>query len=360
MKPYQKYIAAFAVAMALAIGLSGAQSAFTDPAWRRIQQLAQTISSVWTFTSGIVTSTITATTSAILGSAGTAGSVKLYGTDGTTHSDLSASASGQLLQISNPLSLTTNYLSETWTAGVGGTTANELVSFNTVPRVVLPAAGATDVIGVALSTASSGNPVEVAIRGRVACIADNATTAGNLAIVGTGTVGTCRDAGTANRALINANVQIIGTMLTAVSGGATASVELFGPSNVPVGPLPSGVQWTAGTATLAQINAGQTILTAVTGRTVRVIGVYFKVTGGFTTCTDVRLSDTNSSPVDVVTIAVAGLTTGNRIGDFTVTNVTWGSFLAQLTADKGLQLRHTGSACAAGTSIDYRIFYSYS
>ena len=112
------------------------------------------------------------------------------------------------------------------------------------------------------------------------------------------------------------------------------------------------------TVTLAQLNAGKTIVADAAGRTLKVVSILMVFTGGFTTSTDIRISDTNSSPVDVVTVAIAGATNGARIGDTSTTNVTFGAgFNANLTADKGIQVRKTGGTAAAGTSILVRVLY---
>jgi hypothetical protein len=115
------------------------------------------------------------------------------------------------------------------------------------------------------------------------------------------------------------------------------------------------------TVTLAQLNTGKTIITAVGGRTIEVVGILLVFTGAFTTATDIRISDTSSGPVDVVTVAIAGATNGARINDTSTTNVTFGAgYMTPLTADYGLQVRKTGSSAAGGTSILVRVFYKLS
>lgn len=120
---------------------------------------------------------------------------------------------------------------------------------------------------------------------------------------------------------------------------------------------PGGVYSAEITATLAQINSGLTFIPANSGRTLKVVGIFFKVSGAFATCTDVRVSDTAGPPVDVVTVAVAGLTNGAIIGEATTANVTLGTFAASLTAAQGLKVRQTGSACTGGTNILIRVLY---
>lgn len=73
----------------------------------------------------------------------------------------------------------------------------------------------------------------------------------------------------------------------------------------------------------------------------------------FATATDVRVSDTNSTPVDFVTVLVAN-TTGVTSWPIDETGVTWGSALNSrtgATAGKGLRVRTTGSTPTSGSSF---------
>lgn len=121
------------------------------------------------------------------------------------------------------------------------------------------------------------------------------------------------------------------------------------------------------TATVAQINTGLTIVAADANRTLTVVGFHLMVTGAMTTSTDVRLSDTSSGPVDIVTVVVAGLYSGAVITPGSavlvssppeLNDVTVGAgFAAALTAGKGIQIRKTGGTLAGGTSITGVIQY---
>jgi hypothetical protein len=110
------------------------------------------------------------------------------------------------------------------------------------------------------------------------------------------------------------------------------------------------------TPTLAQINAGFTLVSATAYQTLKVVGYWWKVTGTFATCTDVRLSDTSGGPVDVTTIAVAGLN-GSVLNEGVTANTTFGTFAAALTANQGLQMRKTGASCTGGTNIQVRVIF---
>jgi hypothetical protein len=132
--------------------------------------------------------------------------------------------------LSNP-SLGTGYLSTTKTAGTSGTTANLLCKIDSTGNVVTASAGDVGILGVCLTTQSSGQTVEVATRGIVNCVADNATMVGNVAIVGTATGGRCRDSGQTNSTAVPSTTQVIGKILTAVSAGSNVSIQLHGPGH---------------------------------------------------------------------------------------------------------------------------------
>jgi hypothetical protein len=139
---------------------------------------------------------------------------------------------------------------------------------------------------------------------------------------------------------------------TAIDTGSTLTSG-FPDTNAPL--KPNSV---VGNVLLADVNAGYTVVPANPSRTLRPIGFFIRVNGAWTTGTDVRISDTAASPVDIVTFAQANLTNANTFTGASQTGQTLGAgFLVPLTAGKGIQFRSTGSAMAAGTSIDYRIDY---
>lgn len=111
-------------------------------------------------------------------------------------------------------------------------------------------------------------------------------------------------------------------------------------------------------ATLAELNAGKTIVADRAGHILTPVDLLLVFNGTFTTATDIRLSDTNGTPVDILTLAIAGATANTRIGNTSTSNITWGAgFLAALTAHKGIQIRKTGSNAAGGTSISGYVAY---
>ena len=111
------------------------------------------------------------------------------------------------------------------------------------------------------------------------------------------------------------------------------------------------------TATLAEINAGTTLLAGVTGKTIRVVGFAARVSGTFTTTTSIDLEDTNGTPVAIQTILVAAAADAAVLKDGT-SNVTRGlGMWGDLTASAGIAVTNTGSAAAGGTSITFDLDY---
>lgn len=103
-------------------------------------------------------------------------------------------------------------------------------------------------------------------------------------------------------------------------------------------------------ATLAEINAGKTILKTRPDQMV-ITNFLLLVTGAFATATDIRLSDLGSGPVDIATIPIAQATNGAKLVPEN-TNITLGAgFNAPLATPNGLQIRKTGPTATGGTSV---------
>lgn len=249
------------------IGTSGTTVPLLNSAntWAAAQTFSSTINGN-TWTPGTGTLNLTSKTLTISGSvtlAGSDGATLNYGAGGTLGTGAFASAyilpaatSSTLggvkpdgTSIANtagaiswglPASLSTSYLSTKQVAGTTGTTANTLCKIDSTGNVVTAAAADVGILGICVTTKTSGQNVEVATRGVINCVADNATTVGNRLIPGTSTPGTCRDSGQASSSGIQSSTQIIGIAKTAVSGGANVSVQLFGPGHY-------GTSLTAGT-----------------------------------------------------------------------------------------------------------------
>ena len=114
------------------------------------------------------------------------------------------------------------------------------------------------------------------------------------------------------------------------------------------------------TVTLAQLNAGKSIIDPIAGRKIKVVGFLLKFNGAFLTSTDIRLQDTNTVPVVVTTALIAAATDGAKISsDAVVSNVTDGAGLfSDLTVGKGLSIVKTGTAATGGTSILVKVLYN--
>jgi len=116
------------------------------------------------------------------------------------------------------------------------------------------------------------------------------------------------------------------------------------------------------TASLAEINAGKILIPLVAGKTISVMSYLMEVTGAFATVTDIRIQDSNGTPVIVTTALTAALTNGAKIGSYgAVANVTNGAgFAAAATAAKNIVVAATGTAMTGGTSIRFILTYTLS
>lgn len=110
-------------------------------------------------------------------------------------------------------------------------------------------------------------------------------------------------------------------------------------------------------ATLADINAGTVILPACPGCQFELTSIHMLVTGTFTTLTDLRLSTTESTPTDILTVVAAQLGTGAIHSHLTGTNTLAAAFWAALAQGYGIQVRKTGGTAAGGTSVTIKLGY---
>lgn len=113
------------------------------------------------------------------------------------------------------------------------------------------------------------------------------------------------------------------------------------------------------TVTLAQLNAGATLVAGVAGQVIHVVQITLVVTGAVTTATAVTITDT-AGTVTLGTWAVAGLTDGARLNtNSTITNQTIGAGLdTDLAAGQGLTIQKTGSTATVNTSTRVTIHYT--
>lgn len=119
----------------------------------------------------------------------------------------------------------------------------------------------------------------------------------------------------------------------------------------------SAIQSILSTVTLAEINAGKTILSGIDGKTINVVNFRILSTGTFATGTSVELEDTNGTPVVVASVATAGLSDGAVILPDESNTTVGAGFLASLTAGEGLAITKTGSDFTGGTSIAVAVEY---
>lgn len=109
------------------------------------------------------------------------------------------------------------------------------------------------------------------------------------------------------------------------------------------------------TATLAQINAGLTVIAGIAGQAITVSNVIARVVGTFASGTSVELESTNASPVAVITYletAIAGSTVLVPGAANTTLGVGYG---VPLGAGDGLKVVNNGSAQTGGTSIEFTV-----
>lgn len=119
---------------------------------------------------------------------------------------------------------------------------------------------------------------------------------------------------------------VTGTSLEFYDVSTGRTIAVMDQTNAGVPALEHGSLFTA---TLAQINASSIIVPADANRTIVVVGFRLVVTGNFATLTDVRLSDTSASPIDIVTIAQAQLINGAIFVSGAAAGVTFGPVSVQ-------------------------------
>lgn len=110
-------------------------------------------------------------------------------------------------------------------AGTTGTTNALLAKLTGAPStaVITATSDISGAVGVVVSGGGTSGSAIIAIEGEVACTADNATTAGDYAVIGTGTAGRCRDGGSSKPT----SGQVIGRFMTTTSLGSSATVFIY-------------------------------------------------------------------------------------------------------------------------------------
>jgi hypothetical protein len=159
-----------------------------------------------------------------------------------------------------------------------------------------------------------------------------------------------------------------------VASGGTITVQSGGTLAVAAGAsvtlAPGAVTPSAGSMaynirtrfTIAQVNAGATVLAAISGKKYRVIDVYMIAVGGaVATCTTVDLLGTQStSSVKLVANAVAALTQSAllRAGASNSTILADGASFVQNDTNTAITIGKTGGSCATATHVDLQLTYA--
>lgn len=111
------------------------------------------------------------------------------------------------------------------------------------------------------------------------------------------------------------------------------------------------------TVTLAQANAGYTLLPALAGVRYDILDYSILVNGNFATVTDYKIQDTADTPINVVTLAVAALSDGAFLVPGTANTTLGAGYGGPLTMGKGVQIVKNGSAGTGGTSLVISLRY---
>lgn len=110
--------------------------------------------------------------------------------------------------------------------------------------------------------------------------------------------------------------------------------------------------------TLAELNAGKTLIAGVAGQAITVSNYAINVAGAFITGTAAVIESTAGSPVVVSTIAQAALTDGAHLFPASASTTLGVGFAAALGTGDGLKIVHTGSSFAGGTSLSITLTYN--
>ncbi len=111
--------------------------------------------------------------------------------------------------------------------------------------------------------------------------------------------------------------------------------------------------------TPGQLNSGYTLINNFGGGVeIRPVGFLIIVNSAAVgAVTDIRLSSLESTPTDIVTIAVANLTLGAKLDQANANAVLGAGFGAVLPIGYGVQLRKTGASATGAFTIDVYFFY---
>lgn len=160
------------------------------------------------------------------------------------------------------------------------------------------------------------------------------------------------------------NLVRLGSRSTPVTIDNTGAMYITNGSAVPGSPVGTTIAGAIFSAsaniTLAQVNAGYTLVPAVTGQTYKLQHAVIQAKGGDTAgCTAVQIDDTAGTPIVGVSAAIAALTQDTVVNEATASGVTVTTLApTAFTASQGIQVIKTGSACTTATSFNVIVFYT--
>lgn len=126
-----------------------------------------------------------------------------------------------------PATLGTSYISQTFTAGTGGTTANLLMQSDASGNAVLATSGGiVNLLGIAVTGVSAAAPVEIAYTGEFTCVADGTITIDHIIVISSTTAGRCHDSAVTSSASIGGTTIVVGIALSTATVGNTFTVKL--------------------------------------------------------------------------------------------------------------------------------------
>lgn len=112
-------------------------------------------------------------------------------------------------------------------------------------------------------------------------------------------------------------------------------------------------------ATLAEINAGKTLIAAVTGKKIIPLNIVQRSAGAFGGATAVVVESTNGTPVVVTSTTIAAFGDSADVILPSDTHVTLGAgYGIALGTSDGVQVVKTGSSASGGTNITFTITYA--
>jgi len=154
----------------------------------------------------------------------------------------------------------------------------------------------------------------------------------------------------------------LSTPLTVDKTGALYITQGSPTPGAPIGITTAGGMFSvSANLLLAQVNAGTVILPAVSGQTYKVQHVSLQAIGAAAAaCTLVEVTDTAGTPIVAMSATVAGLTQNTRVTEASAATIAVTTAFAPtaLTANQGIQVLSTGSACTGPTSFNVVVFFT--